>query len=161
MGLLVDEDALLFRSFFKEMAKLRGITVKYQHPLADKHYSIHTELITSYSDPIDIDIILNEYPKQKTLKRLGWLSEDPEDRPLIAEISTDTPHVQRGSRIIIKGADTEDEKIFRIMEIASNMVYPDSLTVKLAPDFQTKEAPSKDVYVEGNFTYMRESEGEE
>lgn len=51
MGLLVDKDANMFKAYFKEMAKLRGIRCKYQYPLPNKEYTIYSELKASYSEP--------------------------------------------------------------------------------------------------------------
>lgn len=65
---------------FKEMAKLRGIEVRYQYLYSNLDYSIHTELKGSYSEPIAMNIIFEEYPRQSTLKRLGWFSEDLEQK---------------------------------------------------------------------------------
>ena len=44
MGLLTKNDSTIFRGYFKEMAKLRGITVIYQYPI-DMNFTIYAEEI--------------------------------------------------------------------------------------------------------------------
>ena len=62
MGLLTRDDAKLYRGFFKEMARLKGFTVKYQYILESTE-TIHSEINPEVlSDPIDIDIIYEENP---------------------------------------------------------------------------------------------------
>lgn len=70
MGLLTKDDSTLYRNFFKEMAYLRGISVKYSYPV-DIDTSIHGEIRPiNMSTSIDIDIIFEENPSVSTLKTI-------------------------------------------------------------------------------------------
>ena len=71
MGLLTKKDSTIFRSFFKEMAKLRGIHVYYQYPI-DMQFTIYAEENPKgFSEKIEMDIIFNENPKTTTLRKYG------------------------------------------------------------------------------------------
>lgn len=133
MGMLIRNEALLQRRYFKEMCKLVGISCAYQW-ITDKEYTIHSEKNFKYSQPIRMNIILNENPTIETLNTYGWLSELGDTLPIIAHIPFDTPNLMVGCRIMlatIKGTDRP--RIFDITKIGSNLEYPDSYTVALAP----------------------------
>ena len=136
MGILIGKDAAYFQHAFKEMAHLIGIECRYQY-IINKQIDSSSEIDGNFSEPIPMDIILEDYPAQKTLKRLGWLSVDSEDKPIIAMLPISTPNLQRGCRILIRGAIAGDWKTFRITEISNIMVVPESFTVKLAPEFDS------------------------
>lgn len=133
MGMLIRNEALLQRRYFKEMCKLVGISVAYQW-VTDKKYTIHSEKNFKYSQPIRMNVILNENPTIETLNTYGWLSEIGDSLPLVAHIPFDTPNLMVGCRITlatIRG--TNRPRIFDITKIGSNLEYPDSYTVALAP----------------------------
>ncbi len=133
MGMLIRNEALLQRRYFKEMCKLVGISCAYQW-VTNKEYTIHSEKNFKYSQPIRMNIILNENPTIETLNTYGWLSELGDTLPIIAHIPFDTPNLMVGCRIMlatIKGTDRP--RLFDITRIGSNLEYPDSYTVALAP----------------------------
>lgn len=133
MGMLVRNDALRFRQYFKEAVKLVGLSVAYQW-VTKQEYTIHSEKNFEYSQPIRMDIILDENPTIETLNTYGWLSELGDILPIIAHIPFNTPNLKVGCRITlatIKGTDRP--RIFEITKIGSNLEYPDSYTVALAP----------------------------
>ena len=70
-GVLLNHDALLHRNYFKEFARLRGISCQYQYPLKDKDLSTQGELISRYSAPMEVWCVLNENLDEKTTNRLG------------------------------------------------------------------------------------------
>lgn len=153
MGLLTKNDSKIYRNFFKEMAKLRGITVQYQYPI-DIDTTIHAESITTLSDPISIDIIFNENPKPTTLKKLGWLSEVPDDKPYICQVQYDLINLQVESVITISADEdlVANARKFKITDIQSLLEFPDSWTCKLAPIFDTDE-PNND-YSNSNYNFV-------
>lgn len=161
MGLLIDSDANLFRSFFNEMAALRGQPVKYRYPLENKRYTTHTELRASYSDPIDTNIIFEEYPKQRTLKRHGWFSENSDDKPYIAYVDYHLKNLQQGCLITVGSGISEQGRIFRITSISNIMEFPDSFTVKLVPEYESNAIIQQKSYEDTNFNYLKEDEGED
>lgn len=133
MGLLVRNEALLQRRYFKEMCKLVGISCAYQW-VTDKKYTIHSEKNFKYSQPVRMDIILDENPTIETLNTYGWLSELGDTLPLIAHIPFDTPNLMVGCRITLATVrGTDRPRVFDITKIGSNLEYPDSYTVALAP----------------------------
>jgi hypothetical protein len=74
-GILYNKAALLHRKYFNEMVKLIGIKVGYLPPQKDKTYTNYTEIISNYQNGEMVGCIFNEYPDQKTLKKIGWVSE--------------------------------------------------------------------------------------
>lgn len=144
MGMLVRQEALLQRKYFKEMCKLVGISCAYQW-VEDVKYTIHSEKNFTYSQPIRMDVILNENPTIETLNTYGWLSELGDTLPIIAHIPFDTPCLRVGCRITlatVKG--TNRPRVFDIIKIGSNLEYPDSYTVALAPVLD--QFPQKNQY---------------
>jgi hypothetical protein len=161
MGILIGNDATLLRERFKEMAHLLGIECLYCEIIpATKRYDTHIELNANYKDPIPLDIIFEEYPNQKTLKKLGWFSEDSENKPLLAQLPYDTPGLQSGCLLLIPAAINGEYKPFRITEVSNGMVFPDCFYVKLAPEFRSKLDNTLDKdYEENNFNYLSGDDG--
>lgn len=158
MGLLIRDDALMFRNYFKEAVKLKGISVAYQW-IIDKQYTIHSERNFKYSQPIRIDIILNENPSIETLNTNGWLSELEGNLPIIANLPYNTPNLEVGCRITlatVKG--TPRPRVFDITKINSRLEYPDSFTVALAPALD--QFPQKNQYTLVNNEKVSQEKGE-
>ena len=133
MGMLIRDSALLQRKYFKEMVKLVGCSAAYQW-VTDKNFTIHSEKNFKFSDPVRINLILDENPTIETLNTYGWLSELGDTLPIIAHLPYDTPNLIVGCRITLattKG--TNRPRTFDITKIGSNLEYPDSYTVALAP----------------------------
>lgn len=153
MGLLTQKDARLWREFFKEMAFLRGQTVKYQYPI-ETTATIHSELMSTLSEPIDMDIIFDENPKTATLKKVKWVSEFPDDKPYIAILPYDAINLCTECVITIPPIDSLNEvgRKFKITSITTINEYPDSWTCVVAPIFDT-ETPKND-YSESNYNYV-------
>lgn len=158
MGLLTTKDSEVFRKFFKEMAKLRGIAVLYQYPI-DMEFSIYAEENPKgFSEEIPMDIIFTENPKTTTLKRYGWVSEVPDDKPYIAELPYDAKNLCKGCRILIPAPlplSKDGNRVFVITDIQSNLEFPDSWICKLAPVFFDKTSQQKlDEYKENNNVFL-------
>lgn len=155
MGLLTQQDSTLFRKFFKEMAKLRGISVKYIYPV-DEDVTIYAEIKPKFSSIFNLDIIFETLPKVKTLKNYGWFSENDENKPYIAYLPYDTPHIQTKSRIQIPTIGNEKEgKWFEITDIQQALEFPDTYICKLAPIYETEDeqlnySVTNNNYVEGD-----------
>lgn len=153
MGLLTQKDASVFQHWFKECCKLHGIPVKYIYPVTED-VSIYTEIDPNFSEVIDLDIIFDENPAIKTLKRIGWVSEDPDDKPAIAHMPFDTPHLQTEARVFIPPiGQAIPGRWFEITSIHSNLEYPDSYTCTLAPVFNSDK--SKLNYDQSNYNYVK------
>lgn len=139
MGLLTQKDSTIFRKFFKEMAKLRGISVAYQYPI-DMNFTIYAEEDPKgFSEEIKMDIIFTENPKVTTLRKYGWVSQLPEDKPYMAELPYDAPNLCKGCRIsIFPPLPLAPKRVFVITDIQANLEFPDSWVCKLAPVFEKK-----------------------
>lgn len=152
MGLLTDKDAKLFRTFFKEAAMLRGIDVRYQY-IIQESISIHSESDLTLSEPINMSILFDENPRLKTLKTIGWVSENPEDKPYIAYLPFDAKELSVRNVIEIPPIGSFDKsRKFRITAITTSIEFPDSWLCTLAPLF--KNDPIQSDYEETNYNYM-------
>lgn len=141
MGELFQRDAEIYRNFFKEQAKLLGVHVQYKYPI-DMEFTVHgQENPLGYSEPIEMDIIFDQSPKLKTLKKLGWVSEDPSDKPYLVQVPYDTPNLQKGSLIILPSPlPLEPSKVFKITDITVDQILPDSWYCKVAPKYEKQNA---------------------
>lgn len=147
MGELFNKDAELYREFFKEQAKLLGIKALYRYPV-DLEFTLHgQENPRGYSEPEEIDIIFDQSPRLKTLRKFGWVSEDPSDKPYIVQVPYDTPNLQKGSLIILPSPlPLEPSRVFKITEISVDQVLPDSWYCKVAPKYEKQNALSPEDY---------------
>lgn len=143
MGLLINSDAQLLRNFFKEAAKLRGIQVKYQYPIDMTFSKYAEEDPRGYSEPQILDIMFEENPSIKTLKRYGWITETADDLPLMAHLPYDTFKLSKGCRINITSPLHEDGRLFVVTEIKTSLEYPEAWACKLAPVFNIKPNPQE------------------
>lgn len=139
MGQLTNKDSRLFRSFFKEAAKLRGIKVLYRY-VNNYDTSIHAEFKSKLSEPIEMNVIFIENPKVTTLRRMGWVSETPDDKPYLVQVPIDTPNLATECVIEIPPfSEFARARRFKITFITTLLEYPDCFTCMLAPIFDTKE----------------------
>ena len=154
MGQLVKADSTMFRSWFKEMAKLLGIRVIYQYPIDMKFTIYAEENPKGFSEEILMDIIFEENPKITTLRKYGWVSEIPDDKPYLAQLPFDAKNLCKGCRIsIIPPLPLADKRVFVITDIQSNLQFPDSWMCKLAPVFFEKTENKLD-YKDKNNVFM-------
>lgn len=136
-GMLLNEyDMKLQRNYFIEMASLIGVNVIYRAPRPDKHWTVYSEIESNYYPPVVISCIFNEFPDHKTMKKLGWDSEQLENKSIIS-MPYDTPNIQVGALLIVPSAfDRTKGRLFRITKITGIMIYPASLTCELVPEFE-------------------------
>lgn len=142
MGLLINSDAELLRHFFKEAAKLRGIQVLYQYPIDMTFSKYAEEDPRGYSEFEEIDVIFEENPNIRTLKRYNWITEDRQEVPYMCHFCYDTKKLSKGCRIQIP-SPTEDGggRLFVVTDIRTSLEYPEAWTCKLAPVFHKKPNP--------------------
>lgn len=160
MGVLTKSDSTIFRKYFKEMAKLLGIKVIYQYPI-DMKFSVYAEEDPKgFSEEILMDIIFEENPKITTLRKYGWVSEIPDDKPYLAQLPFDAKNISKGCRIsILPPLPLEDKRVFVITDIQSNLQFPDSWMCKLAPVFFDKTTKEKlNGYKDQNNVFMNLSD---
>lgn len=135
-GLLINQNAKLQRQYFREMVKLLGIWVLYRAPLPDKHYTTYAEIDSNYAPPILVGCLFDEYVKQPTTRRKGWLAELQEGSSLI-HVDYDLPDLQVGALFIIpSGLDCAKGRLFRVIRMWADVIYPDSITCEIAPEYE-------------------------
>lgn len=138
MGLLIGNDSTIFRTYFKEMAKLLGITVKYQYPIDMEFSDYGEENPRGFSEFEDIDIIFSENPETKTLKKYGWFTEDSDRTYYTAQFAYDTKNLTKGCRVKIQSNLKDEGRLFVVTEIKANLEFPESWMCQLAPVFHNK-----------------------
>lgn len=146
MGFLVNRDATLLRNFFKEAAKLRGIQVNYQYPIDMELSNYGEENPIGFSEPVEMDIIFDENPNIRTLKKYGWVTESGGDQPYIANLPYDAKNLCKGCRIIIPSpllpsGTAVNDRVFVVTDIHSNLEFPEAWACKVAPVFSDKPKP--------------------
>lgn len=156
MGELFKPDATIYRKFFKEQAKLLGIHVQYRYPI-DPDYDLHgLDNPKGYSDFIEMDIIFDQSPKLTTLKKLGWVSEDPQDKPYLVQLPYDAPNLQKGCLIILPSPlPLCPAKVFKVTDITVDQVLPDSWYCKLVPKFEKQDALTPQDYKDKPNSFLK------
>ena len=161
MGTLTRPDAKLFRSWFHEMARLRGITVQYQY-LLDYDASIHGEIEPKdLADPVELDVIFETNPKVSTLHHLGWSSESSTDKPYVMLVPWDTPNLTTHCRVSLRAEEAishSGPRLFEITRIESLLEYPDCWTCLVVPVYKTSVIRSD--YSSSNYNYLDTSYGD-
>lgn len=154
-GLLLDEKAIkLHRLYFEEMCKLIGANVIYRAVRPGKKWTQYAEINANYYEPVVLGCIFNEFPDQRTMKKLGWVSELDENASLIS-IPYDTPNIQVGALFIIPSAfDNAKGRLFRVTRISSIMIYPASLTCELVPEYESTMPKSSFIYTDNSGTVL-------
>ena len=158
-GLLLNkEDILLQREYFKELVMLLGVQVKHRAPRPDKQYTTYAEIQSNYFEPQTVGCIFTEHLDQKTMKKLGWNSELTSDASVIS-VPYDLEGVQQGSLFYIPSAfDNTKERLFRVVEMSSIMIYPASLTCKLVPEYENTFSVNLLDHKRNSFNLLRTEE---
>ena len=156
MGMLVRDDAKLFRQYFKEMAKLIGISVYYQYPI-DMDFSLYAEERPKGFSPEErIDILFDENPKINTLRKYGWVTENAQDKPYIAHLPYDAPNLCAGCRIRVPSPFPDNKgRLFVITEITGDFQFPDAWVCKLAPVMISESVKTTEDYEDTNYTFLK------
>lgn len=159
-GLLLNSNTIkIQRQYFREMVKLIGVTVLYRSPKPDKHWSTYADIESNYNTPLKIGCIFNEHPKQQTLKKIGWVSELQESSSLIS-VDYDLPELQQGALFILpSGIDNAPGRIFRVIKIYNEMIYPSSITCEIVPEYEDEYLPeTSEDYTLSSFTLINEED---
>ena len=135
-GQLLTPDIRIHRQYFREMVKLLGIRVLYRAPKIGKTYTTYREIDANYEDPILIGCIFDEHPSQQTLRKMGWVSELNENSSFI-HVDYDLPNLQQGALFIIpSGLDNGKGRLFRVVKMVNEIVYPSSMTCEIVPEYE-------------------------
>lgn len=162
-GLLLNKDAKLQRQYFIEMTKLIGITCIYKAPRPeDKTFDIHGELKSKYYAATPVNVIFSEHPDQKTLKKMGWVSELQENSSII-HVPYDLEHLEVGALFIIpSGIDQAKGRVFRVISMQNIMVYPASIACEIAPEYEDSMQPTEiDDFSHETITVLADNEGDD
>ena len=159
-GMLLNEnDIKLQRMWFKEMCAMLGVRVIHRAPKSSKSYTTYAEIDSNYEKPVVVDCIFNENPDQKTLKKLGWVTEIMTDAVLIS-VPYDTVGIQRGSLIIVpSGIDNSIGRLFRVDMLSNIAIYPASITCKLVPEFENTFDNALYDHTDNSFNLLKDEEG--
>ena len=134
-GTLLTPDIRMHRQYFREMCKLIGIRVLYRAPKPGCKYTTYAEIDANYYPPVLIGCIFDEHPSQRTLKRMGWVSELNESSSFI-HVDYDLDLLQHGALFIVpSGIDDGKGRLFRVVKMATSMVYPASITCEIVPEY--------------------------
>lgn len=134
-GDLLKPDIRIWRQYFRECCKLLGIRVLFRAPKPGKKYTEYAELDANYFPPILIGCIFDEHPSQQTLRKMGWMSELDENSSFI-HVDYDLKGLQQGALFIIpSGLDDGNARLFRVVKMATSMVYPASIVCEIVPEY--------------------------
>jgi hypothetical protein len=158
-GLLINKDIKLHRIYFKQMVKLLGINCQYRFPLGGKTYDLHGDLEAAYSKPRSVGVIFQDHPDQKTLKKIGWVTELQENASII-HVPYDLENLEVGALFEIpSGLDNAKPRLFRVISMQNIMVYPASIACEIAPEYlDTDEKVLTRDFTKSNFTVLVDDE---
>jgi len=159
-GILINKDIKLYRNYFKEMTRLIGINVKYRAPLKEyKNFDGHGDLDSLYTKEITVGCIFEDHPDQKSLKKMGWVSELQEGSSLI-HVPYDLPNLQVGALFTIpSGIDNAEGRVFRVISMKNIMIFPATITCEIAPEYEDIDEPVMHTdFKNDNFTLLNDLE---
>ena len=108
----------------------------YRKPLNGKNFNIHGDLEANYADPIEVFVIFEEHPDQKTLKKRGWVAELQENSSMI-HVPYDLEDLQVGCLFDVpSGLDDGKARRFRVISMQNIMIYPASIACEIAPEYE-------------------------
>lgn len=140
------------------MSKLIGQSVLYQY-VVKQDMTIHSEDKSELSMPIRIDALFDENPKVDTLKRMGWVIEKNQQKPIIINLPYNTPKLTVNARITVESVSGVGRpRVFKITSIQSDIEYPDAFTCVLAPVFD--QYVQKNSYTLVNHEKLNEEESD-
>ncbi len=135
-----------------------GVKVIHRAPRQGKSYTTYSEIDSNYYEPVAVGCIFDEHPNQRTMKKLGWVSELDGNASIIS-VPYDLQGLQQGSLFIIPSAfDNSKGRLFRVVEITSMMIYPCSLTCKLVPEYENTFSTSHFNHKTDSFNLLNREE---
>ena len=158
-GLLLNQkDILLQRKYFEEMCQMIGVKVIHRAPRPGKSYTNYSEISSNYYEPEGCWSIMNEFPDQRTMKKLGWNAELDAQNSIIS-VPYDLKGLQQGSLFIVPSAfDNTKGRLFRVVEITGIMIYPASLTCRLVPEYENTFSENLHNHKKNSFNLLNREE---
>lgn len=143
------------------MVKYFGIQTIYRAPRPDKHYTTYAEIETNFYEPQIVGCIFHEHPNQRTLKKIGWVSELQAEESLIS-VPYNLPNLQVGSLFIIpSGIDKAKGRVFRVTAMHNIMIYPASITCVIAPEYEDNRKIAPSTQIAGGVPLLNREEDDE
>ena len=157
-GMLLNKDITLHRQYFKEMCKLLGINVIYKSLKDGKKWTNYGEVDANYNPPQLVGCIFNEHPDQRTLKKMGWVSELQENAAII-HVPYDLPKLEVGCLFIVpSGLDDGKGRLFRCTKLSNIMVYPASVACEIVPEYENTYRQSLNSFKNSSYNLLNEEE---
>jgi len=125
----------------------------------EKHYTNYAEIDTNFAPPIKIGCLFHDHPDQRTLKKIGWVSELQDGASLI-DVDYDLPNLQQGALFIVpSGIDNSKGRLFRVSALSNSMVYPSSITCEIVPEYEdTIDQTAMNDFHSSDFNLISEEE---
>lgn len=156
--MLLNKDITLHRQYFKEMCKLLGITVIYKSLKPGMKWTNYGEVEANYNPPQLVGCIFNEHPDQRTLKKMGWVSELQENASII-HVPYDLPKLEVGCLFIVpSGLDDGKGRLFRCTKLSNIMVYPASVACEIVPEYENTYRQSLNSFKNSSYNLLNEEE---
>lgn len=161
-GLLLHEkDIKIHRKYFAEMTNLIGIKCIFYAPRPGKHWTTYGEIETNFYTPVVVGAIFNEHLDQKTMKKLGWVSELNEQVSAIS-VSYDLENLQVGAMFVVpSGIDGAEGRFFRVIEINNIAIYPASITCRLVPEYENTFSDDSYIHEETSMNLLNREDDDE
>ena len=157
-GILLNDDLKLQRKYFEEMCHLIGIKVLYRSPKPNKTYTTWGEIDSNYYAPISVFGIFEENPDIRTMRKKGWVAELNEQASFLY-VSYDTPNIQRGGLFIIpSGIDKSDGRLFRVVDMQADFIYPSSLACEIVPEYENTFSKEELTHEHNDFSVLIDTE---
>lgn len=157
-GLLLDKDIKLHRKWFDEMVMMLGIQCVYRAPRPGKSWTTYAEIESQYENPILIGCLFDSHPDQRTMKKLGWLSELQDSSSLI-HVAYDLPNIQVGALFIVpSGLDDGKGRLFRCVRLSNSIIYPASITCEIVPEYEDTYPNTNNDFKNSSFNILNEED---
>ena len=153
-GKLLTPDIKIYRQYFEELVRMVGIQVVYYAPRPGKHYTTYTEIKENFQPPEIVGTIFEEHPNQKSMKKMGWISE-LQDSASVIHVSYNLHDLQKGALFAIpSGLDNASGRLFRVEELQNSIVYPASIACLIVPEYENVLPDSKMDMHDTNFNLL-------
>lgn len=157
-GTLLTPDIKLHRQWFDEMVKMLGIQCVYRAPRPGKSWTTYAEIESHYEDPILVGCLFDAHPDQRTMKKMGWLSELQSDSSII-HVAYDLPSIQVGALFIVpSGLDDGKGRLFRCVRMSNSIVYPASITCEIVPEYENTYPNTNNDFKYSSFNTLNEED---
>lgn len=105
---------------------------------------------------------MQDHPDQKTLKKMGWVTELQESSSII-HVPYDLEHLEVGALFTLPaGIDGAPGRTFRVISMQVDMIYPASIACEVAPEYEdTMQESEIHDFSGSNFNVLLDNEGDD